>query len=215
MNRISPSGRPTLRIVLTGIDGSGKSTAARDLTRTIEARGGSAILLRNPAGRRTMAAWWAALGRTPGPRVQDALETVTRVVNVLVNEVRLRGFDGVVVLDRGLECQLALREARGLPRGVVVPWLQRVLPAADVVAHFELPVDVALERIRRRATDDESPAVLASLAAGYRRLPAYGSFTLVDASADREAVMRFLLGLVPDGAAGPGPAGRAPAATAR
>ncbi len=143
-----------------------------------------------------MSGWWSALRWTPGPCLQDLLETVTRVFNILLNEVRLRRFDGVVILDRGLECQLALREARGLPRGVVVPWLQRVLPAPDVVAHFDLPIGVALARVEARATDLETPAGLAALAEGYRRLPDYESFTLIDADRAPLEILEDLLAVV-------------------
>lgn len=185
-----------LRILVIGIDGSGKSTAARELVDAIIARGGSAMLLRNPAGRRTMSGWWSALRWEPGPRLQDLLETVARVHNILLNELRLRRFDGVVVLDRGLECQLALREVRGLPRGVVVPWLQRVLPAPDVVAHFDLPIGVALARVEARATDLETPAGLSALAEGYRRLPDYASFTLIDADRAPLEIVDDLLAII-------------------
>ncbi|WP_104180723.1 thymidylate kinase [Arthrobacter sp. B0490] len=184
-----------MRILLTGIDGSGKSTATHDLARAITERGGTALVLKNPAGRRTMSGWWHALRWTPGPRLLDFLETVTRVVNVLLNEVRLFRFDGVAILDRGLDCQFALREARGLPRGVVLPWLQRVLPDPDVVAHLELPLDVALERVNRRATDRETWSGLESLQSAYRRLPTYPTYRIVQAAGPREAITADLLAL--------------------
>ncbi|TKV26498.1 thymidylate kinase [Arthrobacter sp. NamB2] len=184
-----------MRILLTGIDGSGKSTAACRLTRAITESGGAAVMLRTPAGRRTMNGWWAALSWTPHPRVLDVLETALRVINVLLNEARLRRFEGVAVLDRGLQCQLALREARGLPRGILLPWLQRVLPAPDVVAHFDLPVDVALARIRARGTDRESHQDLTALVSGYRRLPEYATFMLIDADRPAEDVLGDLLAL--------------------
>ncbi|WP_244186139.1 AAA family ATPase [Arthrobacter agilis] len=197
LNRVHPPRKALpLRILLTGIDGSGKSTAARDLTHAITDRGDRAVMLKTPAGRRTMAAWWSRLGRAPGPRLQDTLETVARVANALLHEVRLLRFDGVVVLDRGLTCQLALREARGLPRGVLLPWLERILPAPDVVAHFDLPVDVALRRVAARGTDVETRAGLAALQAGYRRLPGFGSFTLLDADRPAGDVLDDLLALV-------------------
>lgn len=188
--------RTTLRILLTGIDGSGKSTAARELARAVTAQGGRAILLRNPAGRRTMGTWWEILRWAPGLRVQDLLETVVRVTNVLLNEARLRRFDGVAIIDRGLECQLALREARGLPRGAVVPWLQRVLPAPDVVAHLDVPVEVALARIAARGTDVETHAGLAALADGYRRLPGHAHVTLLDAGRAPSDLLDDLLAVI-------------------
>jgi dTMP kinase len=142
-----------------------------------------------------MASWWAMLGWTPGPQLQDLLETVARVCNALLNEVRLIGFDGVVVVDRGIDCQLALREARDLPRGFLLPWLRRLLPAPDVVAHLDLPVPVALDRVAARGTDVESMSGLAALRSGYRALPEYQGFTLVDADRPIGAVVQDLLDL--------------------
>jgi dTMP kinase len=143
-----------------------------------------------------MARWWRALRWAPGPRLQDLLETVARIWSVLLTEVRLRGFDGVAVLDRGLECQLALREARGLPAGVVLPWLRRTLPSPDVVVYFGVPVSTALARIDARGTDVENAADLAALDAGYRRLPGFPAFTVIDAGGSRQSVLDQLLPLV-------------------
>ncbi len=180
---------------MTGIDGSGKSTAARGLVDAIIQRGGHAVLLRNPSGRRTMTGWWSRLGHSPGPRLQDSLETVVRVWNVLLNQLRAARVDGVVVMDRGLECQLAVREAAGVPQGRLLPWLQRTLPAADVVVHFDLPVDVALERVRRRATDSETRSGLADLQSAYRRLSTYPAFHILRADRPPEDVLADLITL--------------------
>lgn len=185
-----------LRILLTGIDGSGKSTVACELVTAIRARHGKAMLLSTPGGRRTMTAWWGTLGRTPSVRVQDVLETGLRVLHAFLNEVRAAGFDGVVVVDRGLVCQLAYREARGLPRGTVLPWLQQTLPAPDITVHFDLPVETALARVRARATDSETSAGLRVLDAGYRRLPEFADFVLVDATRPTGTVLESLLALI-------------------
>ena len=145
----------------------------------------------------------------PGPRLLDLLETVARIWSVLLTELRLRGFEGVAILDRGLECQLALREARGLPRGIVVPWLQRVLPAPDVVAYFEVPVPTALARVDARGTDVEIAEDLAALDAGYRSLPNFAGFTLIDANRSPDEVVADLMRLIPGSDVGPTSAPRA------
>lgn len=150
-----------------------------------------------------MTGWWSRLGHSPGPRLQDSLETSVRVWNVLLNQLRAARVDGVVVMDRGLECQLAVREAMGFPRGRFLPWLQRTLPAADVVVHFDLPVDVALERVRRRGTDSETRAGLADLQSAYRRLPEYPAFHPLRADRPPEDVLADLIALAgSDSAAG-------------
>ncbi len=49
-------------IVLTGIDGSGKTTAARALVNSARAEGHDALLLRNHAARRRMSLFRSGLG---------------------------------------------------------------------------------------------------------------------------------------------------------
>lgn len=183
-------------IVLTGIDGSGKSTAAQALVSAIQADGSRALLLNNHAGRRSMSVLGAKLGlRLPNP-VSDALETTFRVWNVLLNHLRASRFDGVVVMDRHLYCQLALRTPKGLRRGRFLPWLLRALPAPDVVVHLEVDPGVAHQRIAARGTDAETLEDLVAFARAYRQLPEYGSFAKVDASVPGPELAQRLTGLV-------------------
>ncbi|AUZ36094.1 thymidylate kinase [Arthrobacter sp. PGP41] len=169
-------------IVLTGIDGSGKSSAARALVSAVEAEGGHALLLNNHAGRRSMSVLCAKLGiRLPGSAA-DALETTFRMWNVLVNHLRASRFDGLTVMDRHLYCQLALRKTRGLGRGRLLPWLLNVLPAPDAVVHLEVDPEVAHHRIVERGTDAETLEDLVAFADAYRALPEFSGFLKVDAS---------------------------------
>lgn len=179
-------------IVLTGIDGSGKSTAANALVSGVQARGGRALLLKNHAGRRSMAVLSARLGIRLPNRLADGIETVFRVWNVLVSSVRAGSADGLVVMDRHLYCQLALREGKGLPRGRFLPWLLATLPRPDAVVHLEVAPEEARRRILARGTDSETLADLTALRDGYHRLPGYGSFLKVDASLPAPEVLRQL-----------------------
>jgi dTMP kinase len=169
-------------IVLTGIDGSGKTTAARSLVAAARAEGWDALLLSNYAGRRRMSLLSAKLGIRLPARLADAAETTMRVFNVLVSHARASRFDGLVVMDRHLHCQLALREARGLSRGRLLPWLLRTLPAPDVVLHLDVSPETAHQRILARGTDEESVAELAALRNAYRALPEYADMVRIDAS---------------------------------
>ncbi|MEE2522079.1 AAA family ATPase [Pseudarthrobacter sp. J75] len=183
-------------IVLTGIDGSGKSTAARALVEFASAGGGDALLLANHAGRRTMSGWGARTGITLPAWLTDGLETAIRVFNVLRSHLLASRHDGLVVMDRHLYCQLALREAKGLPRGRFLPWLLATLPAPDLVLHLDVRPNVAYQRVAARGTDEESLADLIALDAAYRRLPEYPGFTVVDANGPADDVRRALSGLV-------------------
>ncbi|WP_299168905.1 dTMP kinase [uncultured Arthrobacter sp.] len=175
-----------LRVVLLGIDGAGKTTAARSVLRKLREHGIEAELLRNPGGRRTLDRWASRHSRTAeallGPRVLDTIESCLRVLAVLRSTLQARRRRGVVLFDRHLQCQLALRQVRGLPAGRLVPWLLRVLPQPDLVVYLDVDPRAALARITSRNTDMESLEFLTALDAAYRQLPGFETYALVDAN---------------------------------
>jgi dTMP kinase len=179
-------------IVLTGIDGSGKSTAARALVSAAHAEGRKALLLSNHAGRRSMSVFAQRLGFHWPHRLADAAETILRVANVLMSHVKASRFDGLVVMDRHLHCQLALRAAKGLRRGSLLPWLLSVLPAADAVVHLDVEPALAHQRIVARGTDAETLADLVALRNAYRAMPEYPGFIQLDADGPPAAVVNRL-----------------------
>jgi dTMP kinase len=183
-------------IVLTGIDGSGKTTAAHSLVAAARAEGISALLLSNYAGRRRMSLLSAKLGIQLPARLADAAETTLRVFNVLVSTARASRFPGLVVMDRHLHCQLALRHGRGLRRGRLLPWLIRRLPAADLVIHLDVSPETAHRRIVARGTDEESVAELSDLRNGYQALPAYADMVKIDAGGPPADVLASLVDAV-------------------
>jgi dTMP kinase len=169
-------------IVLTGIDGSGKSTAASALVSAARAEGRKVLLLNNHAGRRSMSVLGERLHFRWPRRLADAVETTFRVVNVLASHARACRFDGLVVMDRHLYCQLALRAAKGLPRGRFLPMLLAVLPTPDAILHLDVDPAVAHQRIAARGTDTESLSELVAFRDAYRSLPEYQDFTVIDAN---------------------------------
>jgi dTMP kinase len=179
-------------IVLTGIDGSGKTTVARALVTSVLADGRNALLLNNYAGRRRMSLLAARFGVQLPPRLADAAESTLRVANVLISHARARRFSGLTVMDRHLHCQLALRVARGLPRGRLLPWLLRKLPAPDLVIHLDIDPQQAHDRIVARGADEESLADLTSLRDAYHSLPGFAGFMILDAGAPEHEVLAGL-----------------------
>jgi dTMP kinase len=182
-------------IVLTGIDGSGKSTAARALVSAVRADGRKAMLLSNHAGRRTMSVLGDRLGFRWPDRLADSVETTLRTINVLASHARAGLFDGLVVMDRHLYCQLALRAAKGLPRGRLLPMLLAALPAPDAVIHLDADPAVAHQRITARGTDNETLAELVSFRDAYRSLPEYAQFTVIDAGVPEAELLAQLKGI--------------------
>ena len=179
-------------IVLTGIDGSGKTTAARALVESARADGKNALLLANHAARRRLSLLSERFGWTLPPRVADFIETTVRLFNVLVNHARAHRFDGLVVMDRHLHCQLALRRANGLGRGRLLPWLLGKLPAPDLAVHFDVDPRLAHQRVTARGTDNETLADLEAFRSAYRSLPEFDDFVVVDAGGSPEQVFAQL-----------------------
>lgn len=173
--------RPAMVVVLAGIDGAGKSTAARLLAQRLAGSGRRATVAKNPCGRSKMTAWSSRLGLSVPAGLLDAAETSIRCANVLLSHLRARCFSGVVIMDRYLYCQLALKRVRGLGPGRFLPWLLRLLPAPDAVFYFAVPADLALSRIVKRGTDTEDLESLAAFDKGYRELDDFPSFVIIDA----------------------------------
>ncbi|MGO4246433.1 AAA family ATPase [Paenarthrobacter sp. RAF54_2] len=179
-------------IVLTGIDGSGKTTAARALVDSARAEGRNALLLSNHAARRRMSLLSERFGWKLPTRGADFIETCIRLGNVLVSHARARNFSGLVVMDRHLYCQLALRRAAGLGRGRLLPWLMEKLPGPDLIVHLDVDPRRAHERVMARGTDHEELADLEAFRAAYRSLPEFADFLGVDANGTPDDVFAKL-----------------------
>lgn len=177
-----------LTVVLVGIDGSGKTTAAHALSTLLEPSTPT-LVLANYSGRRTMTAWSERLGIAIPARGLDLAESVIRSANVITNHFRARTFDGIVIMDRHLHCQQALRTARRLGRGRFIAAMTRLLPAADAVIFLDVNPEEAHRRILARGTDTETLEDLRAYRAGYLELPEYGDFYQITANAPLLAVL--------------------------
>jgi dTMP kinase len=173
-------GRPVpALIVLLGIDGAGKSTAAREVEELLPDT--PVLVLGNYSGRKTISALAQRFGVSLPVQVADVLETAVRVFNVLLNHLRAARFDGVVIMDRHLYCQLALRKARGIRRRRGLPALLRLLPPAQAVVYFDITAEEAHNRIMLRGEDQEDLQDLLNFRLGYTALAWYPGFTIIDA----------------------------------
>jgi dTMP kinase len=186
--------RPLI-IALIGIDGAGKTTAARHLVEQFTLRGRPARLLRNPGGRKNLDRLAARFGssaeRLLGSRMLGRLETLIRVLALLRLFLPVEP-GAVTVLDRHLYCQLALLRMRGCRPGRLLRWALRHLPRPDAVVYFALPPVRAWERINRRGEDRETLEHLAAFDKAYRSLEDFPSFHLVDAGASLDEIQRQL-----------------------
>lgn len=92
-------------------------------------------------------------------------------------------------MDRHLHCQLALRQASGLRRGRLLPWLLKKLPAPEVHVHFDTDPTIAHQRVTERGTDQETVADLTAFRNAYRSLQEFPGFAVVDANGRPADVM--------------------------
>jgi dTMP kinase len=192
-----PRGRPgRSTVVVLGIDGAGKTTAASALVEAERSAGHRARLVRNPGGRRWLARTAERRGVRVPPAWADGFESAVRTLNVMVSHVRAALLPGTTVMDRHLVCQMVLRTARGLPPGRFLPWLSRKLLPADAVLLLDLPEQTAYARIAQRGEDMESLAYLRTAREAYLYLAAREGWRVVDAAAaphDVLAQMRLAL----------------------
>jgi dTMP kinase len=130
----------------------------------------------------------------------------------LLNHLRAARFDGVVIMDRHLYCQLALREARGIRRGRALSVLLRLLPQAQAVVYFDVAPGQAQERITLRGEDQEDLEDLENFRKGYTGLACYPGFTIIDAGGSTDSstlqLKQVIAGVTASGA--PLPQGQQP-----
>lgn len=181
-------------IVMLGIDGAGKTTTAAAVAELLP--GTPVLVLGNYSGRKTITAMARRFGVPLPVPVADLLETAVRVFNVLRNHLRASRFDGLVIIDRHLHCQLALRKARGIRRRRALEALLRILPQADAVVYFDLPARQAYERIMLRGEDQETLQDLQEFRRAYQELACYPSFRLLAAGGSVESSAAQLLEIV-------------------
>jgi dTMP kinase len=187
-----------LRIALIGIDGAGKTTAARYLADQFTLDGAQVRLCRNPGGRRTLDTIARRLGSSAetmfGARLLSRYETVVRAFALLGSLASMAPAD-VEIHDRYLYCQLAANAKRGVAPGLLLRLLRKFVPRPDFVLYFEISPARALERIEVRGTDTETLEDLRDLDVAYCSLRDFGSFRLVQADRPVQDVHRQIVAI--------------------
>lgn len=180
-------------IVLIGIDGAGKSTTGRLLMQRLNKAGMPATFATNSSGRRSLSTWATRHDIHLPVMVFEAIQTAIRCVNVLISHCRATFGPGVVIMDRYLYCQEALRRAQGLRLGRLLPFLSKSLRTPDIVFYFDVPADLAHARVANRATDTETLEHLQAFEAAYRGLESFQSFVIIDAKVPARQIVEVML----------------------
>jgi dTMP kinase len=193
-------------VALVGIDGSGKTTQARELAAALAERGLPATYRRNAGGRRWFGRLATALGRRDGEHLLGRktmlfVESVLRWLAILRTLLRRSVTREIAIMDRYAVCQFAsIRAHAKTPRPDRLNRAERrarlayrVFPQPDVT--FLLAVDpaVAYDRIEQRGYDHEEMDYLRAATAAYQALPEHAGFVVIDANGTPEQVRQALL----------------------
>ncbi len=139
-------------IVFEGIDGSGKSTQAKLLARRLEDEGISVLLTAEPSDG-PVGQLMRSLKIRPDPEEEERLFTEDRrdhVERVILPALRQ---GRTVICDRYIHSSAAYQGSRGLDPGEIVSRNLLFAPLPNVVFLLEIPVDVAVSRIRAGRPD--------------------------------------------------------------
>lgn len=163
-------------VAFEGIDGSGKSTLAKAVARRLRSRGRRVVLTQEPTT--------SALGRLVrkgirdryDPLVQAGLFLTDRAWHVLQLSPHLTS-GSIVLTDRYIDSTTAYQSAAldgrvKRPLEVLRTVQSALFPRPDLVVLLDLAPDVALRRIRGRATKEpyEKQRFLTRVRANYRAL---------------------------------------------
>ena len=141
---------------LEGIDGCGKSTQSKLLQEKLEEEGEKVIILKEPTKKPHGQKLWDMLRGKRKATNEEILElfVLDRVQHV-EEKIQPALDDGTVVLmDRYYYSSMAYQVAGGIDVNVIRE-RHSFAPKPDIVLIFDLPVTVALERVRGHRVADE------------------------------------------------------------
>jgi len=141
---------------LEGIDGCGKSTQSKLLLKKLEEEGEKVIILKEPTKRPHGQKLWDMLRGKRKATNEEILElfVLDRIQHVEEKIQPALDVDTVVLMDRYYYSSMAYQVAGGIDVNVIRE-RHSFAPKPDIVLIFDLPVTVALERVRGHSEADE------------------------------------------------------------
>ena len=141
---------------LEGIDGCGKSTQSKLLLEKLEGEGEKVIILKEPTKRPHGQKLWDMLHGKRKATNEEILELFVLDRKQHVDEKILPALDSgaVVLMDRYYYSSMAYQVAGGIDVEEIRE-KHEFAPKPDVVLIFDLPVSVALERVKGHSDADE------------------------------------------------------------
>ena len=141
---------------LEGIDGCGKSTQSKLLLEKLEGEGEKVIILKEPTKRPHGQKLWDVLHGKRKATNEEILElfVLDRIQHV-EEKIQPALDDGTVILmDRYYYSSMAYQVAGGIDVEEIRE-KHVFAPKPDVVLIFDLPVSIALERVKGHSNEDE------------------------------------------------------------
>ena len=143
-------------INLEGIDGCGKSTQCKFLMERFEKNNEKTIILKEPTnGKHGKKLWEMLSGKRKATNeeildlfIMDRKEHVNDKINPALDEGK------IVLMDRYYYSTMAYQAAAGIDINRIRKD-NEFAPKPDIVLIFDLPVDIALERVRGHSIADE------------------------------------------------------------
>ena len=141
---------------LEGIDGCGKSTQSKLLLEKLEGEGEKVIILKEPTKRQHGQKLWDMLHGKRKATNEEILELFVLDRKQHVEEKIEPALDSgaVVLMDRYYYSSMAYQVAGGIDVEEIRE-KHEFAPKPDVVLIFDLPVSVALERVKGHSDADE------------------------------------------------------------
>lgn len=138
-------------VAFEGIDGTGKTTIARKITERLQETGFVAEYLSEPTdgpfGRQLREIMTSV--ETRDPQMEFELFILDRQDDVEHNIRPVLQAGGIVCIDRYYVSSMAYQGALGLDPAMIREENEKFAPVPDLILRFDVPVDVALERISR------------------------------------------------------------------
>ena len=141
---------------LEGIDGCGKSTQSKLLLEKLEGEGEKVIILKEPTKRPHGQKLWDVLHGKRKATNEEILElfVLDRIQHVEEKIQPALDEGGVVLMDRYYYSSMAYQVAGGIDVEEIRE-KHAFAPKPDIVLIFDLPVSIALERVKGHSNADE------------------------------------------------------------
>lgn len=185
-------------ICVEGIDGSGKTTQARNLVKTLIAKGYVAVYTTEPSkgtiGK--IIKKHILQGSNRVPVIVEALLFAVDRVDHVENEIKPLLKEGkIIVCDRYVHSSIAYQGASNL----ALEWIKEINKHAikpDLAIYIDVPPDIVFNRIKRRKSVMETLQTQKKVRKHYLKLMKEKQLVMIDGNASKKEVAETIENVV-------------------